>query len=80
MGDGDTAVLASCLDEKPLDGWMQADLGHISGLTACDAICFGDIRAVVTEEPDNTALVPLLELRREAHALGQRFPVGVRLE
>ena len=38
MGDGDTAVLASCLDEKPLDGWMQADLGHISGLTACDAV------------------------------------------
>lgn len=37
MDDNGIDALAANLDVKPLDAWMQADFGHIDGLTAQDA-------------------------------------------
>ena len=38
MDEGDVRGLAARLDNQPLDRWMQADFGHITGLTAADAV------------------------------------------
>ncbi|MDE7260564.1 MAG: hypothetical protein K2N78_00640 [Oscillospiraceae bacterium] len=38
MEDVEITALAAALDIKPLDAWMQTDFGHISDLTASDAV------------------------------------------